>query len=315
MKFNKRAFKILRKEEQAAITLKNLQNKSSWQAGEILKKSHYKYLEISTRADKFFQLFNQHYNLYGDLIPDYIKIHLDFKKYIELCIEKRLKVGDAIKQIENPAYQINSTREPLVCEGINQLKKSQNVHEQNLYNAIMEFDRYNNFRILPKSVQEPSGFKRRNKTRYKKHLNISVTLQPLTLFRIKEIFQNNSKLLEKEGFVALTNFPHSKDIIRVNSGLETLKRFSAISLYVFKYKSQAEEYIEICFEYLAQTTRDPRKGQLFWPNFRNLVKESLNYHEINNIAPSRKSLHDALYDMDVYYKNKKNLADYKKSFK
>lgn len=314
MNFNKNAFKILKKEEQASLTLKNIQGKSSWQAGEILKKSHYKYLEISTRAAKFFELFNQHYNLYETLVPFELPINEHFKRYIELCIEKRLKIGDTIKLIDNPLYQKNSTREPLICEGILDLKHSKSIHAQNLYNAIMEFDRYNNFRILPKLVQEPSGFKRRNKTRFKKHLTISVTLQPYTLFRIKEIFQLNTKLLQNEGFVALTHYPHSQDIIRVNAGKDVLKRFSAISLYVFKEKDKAEEYIQLVFEYLSQTQKDPRKGQIFWPTFRNLIKESLNYNEVNNIAPTRKSLHDALFDMDTYYKNKKNQADYKKSF-
>src|SRR5580698_555761 len=142
MKFNKKAFKLLKKDEREALSLKNLQGKSSWQGGEVLKKSHYKYLEITTRAEKFFELFNQHYNLYTDLIPYGVKIDKDFKHYLSLTIEQRLKVGDAIKLIPNPLYQTNKTREPLIIKGVLSLKRSKSVHEQNLYNAIMEFDRY-----------------------------------------------------------------------------------------------------------------------------------------------------------------------------
>lgn len=308
---------MLKPDEKTSLALKNLEKKSSWQAGEIMHKSHYKYLEISIRAQKFFELFNQHYNLYETLVPHGVLLNPDFQKYIELTIEKRLKVGEAIKLIDNEDYQSNKAREPLVIQGILGLKKSKSLHEQNLYNAIMEFDRYNNFRILPRDVQEPSGFKRRNKTRFKKHLTISVTLHPYTLKRIKEIFEQNSKNLRKdnEGYIALTHHPHTKSIIRINTSTEVVSRLSKLSLYVFKHKEKCQEYIDLVFEYLDQNDHGPAKGLIFWPNYRNLIKESLNYDELNNIAPTRKSLHEAIFDMDVYYKKKKNQTDYKDSFK
>lgn len=317
MKVNKKALQLLKPDEQNAIHIKHVQNKSSWQGGEITHKSHYKYLEITTRAEKFFALFNQHYHLYDTLIPYGVILNADFAQYLHLTIEKRLKVGEAVKHIENEAYQKNKTREPLLIEGILALKKSKSLHEQNLYNAVMEFDRYNNFRILPNAVQEPSGFKRRNKTRYKKHLTISVTLNPYTLHRIREIFEVNTKKLksDNEGYVAITHYPQSKQIIRINASDEIRTRFSKISMYVFKHKAQCQEYIDLVFQYLDEKDQGPGKGLIFWPNYRNLIKEALNYDELNNIAPTRKALHEAVNDMDAYYKKKKNLKDYQNSFK
>lgn len=310
--FNKKAYNILRDEERSSLSLKKLHNKSTWQAGEILQRSHYKYLEIEQRAEKYFTLFTQHYNLYCTLIPNGMVLNQDFAKYITIAIEKRLKVKEIIQYIDNPLYKETKTREPLIEEGINELKKSKNIHYQNLYNVIMDFDRFNNFRVLPKSCQEPSAFKRRNKKRFKAHLSISVTLHPYTLHRLKEIFQQDSRNLKNAGYIALANHPNVKDIIRVNTCEENMHRFSKISLYVFLTKEKAEEYLELVFDYLDD--RNVKKGLKFWPNYRNLIKESLNYDLINNIHPNRKSLHDALHDLDVNVKSKKNQRDFKDSF-
>jgi hypothetical protein len=310
--FNKKAYNVLREEEKASLSLKKLHGKSTWQAGEILKKSHYKYLEIEIRAEKYFSLFTQHYNLYNTLIPEGLNLNEDFKKYITLAIEKRLKIKEIIPLIPNSVYQKTNTREPLITQGINDLKNSKSLNAQNLYNVIMDFDRYNNFRVLPKNVQEPSAFKRRNKKRFNAHLKISVTLHPYTLHRIKELFEQNSNNLKNEGYMVLANFPHVKEIIRVNTCQENMDRFSRISLYVFPTREKAKEYMDLVFDYFEDN--NVKKGLKFWPNFRNIIKESLNYDLINNIHPNRKSLHDALFDMDVSQKMKKNKADFKHSF-
>lgn len=310
--YSKKAYRILTDDEKSSLSLKKLHNKSTWQAGEILQRSHYKYLEIEQRAEKFFILFTQHYNLYPSLIPEGLNLNEDFVKYVVFSIEHRLKVKEVINKIDNPLYKETKTREPLIQQGIDDLKKSKSLHAQNLYNVIMDFDRYNNFRVLPKTAQEPSAFKRRNKKRFKAHLSISVTLHPYTLHRIKEIFQKDSKNLKNAGFMVLANHPHVSEIIRVNTCEENMNRFSRISLYVFPTKDKAQEYLDLVFDYL--DNRNVKKGLKFWPNYRNIIKESLNYDLINNIHPNRKSLHDALFDMDVNVKNKRNTQDFRNSF-
>lgn len=315
MKLNKQAFNILRLEEKSSLSLQKVHNKSTWQAGEVLGKSHYKYLEIKQRAEKFFELFTHHYNLYDQLIPEGLELNVYFQQYIILCIEKRLKIRDVVNQITNDLYQKEKTRDPLVERGILELKNSKSIHAQNLYNVLMDFDKYNNFRILPKSVQEPSAFKRRNKTRLKKHLTISVTIEPYTLHRVKELFSTSAKNIVSEGYVSLAYYPHSAEIIRINANEDNLKTFSSISMYVFRDKLQAQEYKDLIFDYLDQTNRDPKRGLLFWPEFRNLIKESLNYDLVNNIASTRKSLASAIADMDILYKKRKDAKKDKKAFR
>lgn len=317
MKINRIIYTILKKEELSSLSLSRVQNKSTWEAGEILNRSHYKYLEIKTRAEKFFEVFILHYNTYGTLIPEGLKLNPDFKRYLLLGIEKRLSIKEIISNIENPEYKKRDTREALISKYIIQLRISKSIHAQNLYGLIMDFDKYNNFRILPRDVQEPSAFKRRNKTRFKKHLQISITLDPYPLHRIKELYENKSKTLKKdnEGYAILAHYPHSKGIIKINASQDNLKAFSSISLYVFKDKAEAKEYLDLVFEYWANKERNPKSGLIFWPMFRNMIKLAMNYDLINNIAPTRKGLQTALNDMDVLYAKRRNKDIYNRTLK
>lgn len=309
MNVPKIVFVILKAEEKAALSLQHSQGKSTWQAGEILNKSHYKYLEIKMRAEKFFECFVTHYNTYEKLIPDSVHVNPIFALYLNLAIERRLPIKEIISKIDDPIYKKTPTREEAIAQEVNLLKDSKSLHAQNLYNTIMEFDRFNNFRVLAKSVQEPSGFKRRNSTRFKKHLKISTTLNPYTIFRIKELYKRNTSNLKKPGYVVI-----SEEIIRVSTDEKTLKDFARISLYVFREKEKAEEYMALTLAY-TRVDRNPKLGLTFWPKFRSIIQLGMNYNLIHNIAPTRRSLFVAMQDLDLYYHNKRNLANYNNKMK
>jgi len=51
------AWEWLSETEQRSLFLTLSTGKSSWEAGEMLKISHYKYLEIKERSEEFFKLF------------------------------------------------------------------------------------------------------------------------------------------------------------------------------------------------------------------------------------------------------------------
>lgn len=53
-----KAWSCLIDKERQSLFLQLSESKSSWEAGEILKLSHYKYLEIRERSEKFFRLFS-----------------------------------------------------------------------------------------------------------------------------------------------------------------------------------------------------------------------------------------------------------------
>ena len=80
---NSKAWDILLDEEKAALSLSINHSKSTWQAGEILNKAHYKYLEIHARAKKFFVMFTQYFKKTGDrLIPDNSEMSWDLRDTI-----------------------------------------------------------------------------------------------------------------------------------------------------------------------------------------------------------------------------------------
>ena len=60
-------------------------------------------------------------------------------------------------------FSIREFRDKLVIKNLEQLHNAKSVVDQNTAILIREFDRWNNFRILPREIQEPSAFKRRNK--------------------------------------------------------------------------------------------------------------------------------------------------------
>ncbi len=77
----------------------------------------------------------------------------------------RLTVRDAITNMSDPSYKVTSFRDKVMDNILYKMQKSTNKGEKDLFDLIIEFDRWNNFRILPKNWQQPSAFKRRNKTK------------------------------------------------------------------------------------------------------------------------------------------------------
>lgn len=67
----KKAWDCLNEIERQSLFLQLSESKSSWEAGEILKLSHYKYLEIRERSEKFFRLFSDFFELHTSIFrPD-----------------------------------------------------------------------------------------------------------------------------------------------------------------------------------------------------------------------------------------------------
>lgn len=58
------------------------------------------------------------------------------------------------------------------------LKESEDEWDKDTLRLILEFDRWNNFRILPRMLQQPSAFKRRSNKRIRYTSNISLIEYP-----------------------------------------------------------------------------------------------------------------------------------------
>jgi len=306
-----KAWKILNNDEKSALTLAFNHKKSTWEAGEIMDKSHYKYLEISTRAKFFFQRFTTYFETTGDLlIPANTEIPLDFRDFIHYTIENRLTYTDAVKKLDRSSpLRTNDTRKKTIVlsEYLNILKDSNNENYIMLYDLILDFDRWNNFRILPDALQEPSAFKRRNKTRLMKHLKNLRNIDEFHIYRFTKKLSSNTKIGKKLYLPLISeNFSKGYTIVTIDRNRELVEYISKeFQLYLFNENEIANEYSDLVEQYINLEKKNCKIGQQFWPVFRKLIQKSYNYNQVNNIIPRRKNLEKSFREIDFDLKSSK----------
>lgn len=283
---NMQAWAVLCQDEKTALSLQFGMDKSSWQAGEIMNKSHYKYLEIKYRAEQFLKMFTEYYDNYNDLIPDYVEGKKSVMDYFRLCIEKRQTTTQALKEL-GEKYP-NVSRSSLNTAIVLQLKtweNSNDIFQIAVFELVKEFDRWNNFRILPKEIQEPSAFKRRIKNLHKKNLKVFKRISPIAFEKIKKIYGAKRK---PGYFLVLHIAENNYEVILTKE--KSLKAISELGLYLFNDSIIAEEYAKEIDLYISNQNRQCKDGLDFWPKYRELIKKAVNYEEIQKINSSRKLL-------------------------
>ena len=298
-KINKDAWDILKEDEKTAISLSLGHGKSTWESGEIMNKAHFKYLEIQKRARKFLEIFTQHFEKYGGLFPEDIPFTFAFKEYIGLVVLQRYNISQAVKIMEDPSYRIAKKRSQALIFEIERLKKNNIQEAIDFYGLIMDFDRWNNHRILPSEVQEPSAFKRRNKSRDIKHLKRTTSLPQFSLLKIMERFRYTGKYPKLYTPLISTFFPEKYKIISVKNKSSIVTELSDIGLFIFEEPSKAGQFAKLVAKYFLVGERTCKTGQKFWPEFRLMMREAFNHAELENIHKSRKYLDNALFNTDL----------------
>lgn len=281
---------LLHDEEKASLSLQLLQNKSTWQAGEILKKSHYKYLEIYARAKEYVKLFTAHFQKYDTLVPKGVRITPEVKEYFENVILKRLTIREAAEDLSNKHWKAK-VRNKAIIEHYRKWVKSKYMEDQDFLHLILHFDKWNNFRVLPKDIQEPHAFKRRNKNRYKQHISLHLNLSEYALQRFKK-----KRMKGQDGTPGQVYVPIIKDfqakkttILAVDNNLRNMNLVNALYLYAFRSKEEAREYVNHLFTFdITTNTKKPKEGLDFWPKYRALIRLSYNYDAQQGIIPNRK---------------------------
>lgn len=298
-RIDQKAWAILTKDEQAALMLKYTQDKSSWEAGEILGRSHYKYLEIQSRAKRFLEIFTEHFQVYDEVIPPYLSGSKEIKYYFKLTIEGRNTLNDAHEKLDQLFGSSGKKyRNRLIYELLVEWRDSNDTHEQLVYNIIMEFDRWNNFRILPRNIQEPSAFKRRNKNIHKRHVKMTCQLPSISAEHLEDVFKpkTNQKIL----YLPCITLENTKKVIKLKRTKKVLDIITKTQLYVFDKVDLANQYIDAVAKYRLVEERTCRDGLEFWPTYRELIQKSVNYMEVQQMTPSRRALVMALKKLTFY---------------
>lgn len=297
-KINKEAWGILSTDEKTSLSLSLSFNKTTWEAGEIMQRAHFKYLEIQKRAAKFLEMFTNHFEKYNGLFPEDVYISFAFKEYLILTMLERKTISKAIRQMEDTSYFVASRRNKLIVHEMNKLANATNDSSKDLYSLIMDFDRWNNFRILPLEIQEPSAFKRRNKVRNIKHIKNLTSLPRYSVFKIIEHYSYKGKY-DKVFLPVISNYlQDGYKVISIKKSTTIINEVTDIGIFLFESRAKAEEFAMLVSEYFIGKTRNCKDGQKFWPKFREMIMGAINYREIENIHKSRTYLDKAIFTLD-----------------
>lgn len=290
---NRQAYSILTEKEKLILNLQHVEEKSSWTAGEIMSLAHYKLLEIQYRANHFIRLFSEHFELFDDLIPKGTTGTEEVKDYFRLTIGQRKTIKDTYDLLNSKyGFSGKNTREKEIEEQMILWGQSENAHDLTTYNLIKEFDRWNNFRILPPSLREPSAFKRRNKNILKKHIRVTTNIPDISVGKIEQLF--GYKKGSKPVYLPVITQSGKVVVFKLKSTKDSIDQLTSLNLYLFTDNKLATEYIELVRSYATQGVKKCKVGLEFWPKYRDMIKRAINYEPIQKIVPSRKYLQLAL---------------------
>lgn len=290
MTLNNKAWELLLPDEKMALSLQLGLDKSSWESGEIMDKSHYKYLEIKYRAEHFLKIFTDHLDLFDELFPQYITGDKLVIGYFRLCLQLRLKPLKAIEILSDEHGRVH--RKVLNDKIIITLKKwdkEDNAYNKTMMELVKDFDRWNNFRVLPKEIQEPSAFKRRIKNSYKKQIRVIKSIHPIALKRLRELYETKGG-----NYIYVPLLVPEPIILKMKINKNSMGIFNSLGIYTFKDKEIALKYINSINQYILKGKKECIDGLDFWPIYRELIKKSFNYHDVMKITSSRKHLQLAM---------------------
>ena len=290
------AWNFLTDLEKNSLYLQLSKGQSSWETGEILGISHYKYLELRERSATLLKLFSEFFRSYPSLVSPESVIEDKFRDYLDGVIEKRLSKKESLRLSGDSSMSVNSINSKVISRNMLRLVESESNWDNDLYKLILEFDRWNNFRILPRDIQLPSPYKRRNNKRVILYIKYITSIPDWKILNIINKFQYNPKKLEKKSYwVVFFSKTLSEDgytILRIKRNEINLKAMSKLRCYVFE-----EERLADAFGYTVSMYNDkvkrPKAGLIFWNEYRELVSMSCNELSLNNQDFYKKSLNMA----------------------
>ena len=292
MKINQKAWVILSEVEKTILHLSYIEKKSSWEIGAILNKAHYKTLELKNRADRLLKMFQEYFTIHDSLLPTEFYMDPIVAEYFDLVIAQRKTVREAYNQIDDPEFKRSFNRDRTIDRAIRALKKADTDETRDFLDILVEFDRWNNFRVLPYHWQEPSAFKRRNRSRELKFLKRMVSIHPLTISKI--VSEYNYKGTEHKLYVALIQPEYEKCLVMGLRGIPNIiKTLSDLGLYIFRDKEVCQSFCENVHIYFYRSHSPSTKGVRFWKDYAKFMGETINYREVQHILSFRRFREDA----------------------
>nr|DAL07238.1 MAG TPA: hypothetical protein [Caudoviricetes sp.] len=295
-----KAWDCLTEKEKQSLFLRVSQGKSTWETGEIMKLSHYKYIEIRDRSEKFFRLFSDFFELHPSIFRPDCPCERNFQDYIEGCIEKRLTRKQSTQQCGDSTQLLSKVNSQNMIRNMKRLQDSDDPWDIDTRKLILEFDRWNNARILPGIIQQPSAFKRRSNKKDKIYIRYLLNKIPDWMLEvIIERFRYKSKPNIKGYYIGLISdkWEDGYYILKVRPTQEVVDELSKFYLYIFDNRDDADTFAFMVSRYAIKTSK-VKTGQKFWPEFRRVVEQAVNYKQVNNIDFTVKNL-DYAYNTHI----------------
>lgn len=281
--YREKAWECLTEQEQNSLFLNLSKGLSTRETGEILGVSHYKYLEIKARAEKLFKLFSDYFELHPSLVNPQSQIDSRFSDYLFGCMVKRLPKEEAKFHTGDSSFILTKVSNKRINKWMSNLKKSEDKWDKDLYALIMEFDRWNSYRILPRELQAPSPYKRRVNKKEKVYIKYLHRIPDFKVRAMVDKYWSNGKP-ENRYYIAVisTLFEGGYSIIPIKKSKNIIEEITSMKIYIFENIMDADMFGILVKEFFIRTM-DPKSGLKFWEKYRSLVELAINYRQINNM--------------------------------
>lgn len=294
-RYQQQAWECLTPKEQNTLFFSKAKGLSTWEGGEILKLAHYKYLEIKARAGKFFKMFSDYFEKYPSLVNPEAPLDNNFRDFIFGAMVKRLPKIEARLHSGDPTWVSPEITNRRIVINMERLRYSKSDWDKDLYALITEFDRWNNYRILPRSLQAPSAFNRRVQRKQKLYVRY---LYKIPTVRIQMIYDKYHKKgpTSRRYWISLINetiFPkNGYGIIPISRDEKVLEELCKLRIYVFETKLDAEKFGVLLASYFESIDTIPN-GLDWWKTYRTIISKAINFKNLDNTDYTSDTLDNA----------------------
>lgn len=291
------AWNCLTKDEQQSLLLTLSQGMSTWQASEILKITHYKYLELKARSERLFKLFSDYFEKHPTLIPPHSGASQSFQDYLYGSMIKRLPKEEARIYAGDSAFLLREVSNKYILKNMTRIKElamdGSDEWQKDFYALIMEFDRWNNYRILPRILQAPTAYQRRSTKKDKIYLGYLHRIPEFKITALVDQYWSNGKPEYRYYVMFISDLWYDGyGVVPIKRSHAIVKELTNLKIYIFEDQLTAEEFGIMVKRYYEKTIT-PGEGLKFWKKYRELVQSSINYREINNMDFSCETLDKA----------------------
>lgn len=279
--YQKKAWSCLLDIEKQSLYLNFSQGLSSRKAGEMLKLAHYKYLEVKARSERFFKLFSDYFHKYPDLVDPKGVTTPRFRDYLYACIYQRMKKNDALYSVGDSKWLLYKISTDLMSKELQKLKDSkEGSWDHDLYKLLIEFDRWNNFRILPRKFQAISAFGRKTQKKYKSYVQYLHRIPDSKIRAMVDKYWYSGK--KDVVYVTMLSNSFDNGYIVMPIRKSDLSIFSQMRIYAYEDSMQADMYGVLLIQF-HERTLNRRDGLCYWKEYREVIEKSINYAYINNL--------------------------------